>query len=404
MFKNGFKAIIDPGGASYLTHYSVEESTPLYMHGNSFYLRLLAVKTVPTTTKVVTGIGEAEDWEHPEGKSEDETEEVPEAGITDRQIESKMSLTPQSRIVDMRNRLKQLGYVIHGSKEEVWKRLKRAEKEEFRRLEKERLKNAEIQMRNEDLVQSGAQVKAPDEPTPEERARYALTHLPTAAWCEHCTQGKGKENPPKKTAGDRAVVQIDYPHLKADGSFEETKKHPAVIVMTAADRQTGLFTALSIPAKKPAKDYVVKSLKAFVSQLGHLQVAIRSDGEPQILTICNELRDELNKLRGKEVVVKAYTEQAPRYSPQSMGAVGSAQKTLKGDFLTLRSALEEKMGTQVTPATCISVDDMPRFLDKRKIWSKLENSLRGSDPTQDKFSHLGSVYCSELHAQQVEGK
>ena len=82
MFKNGFKAIIDPGGASYLTHYSVEESTPLYMHGNSFYLRLLAVKTVPTTTKVVTGIGEAEDWEHPEGKSEDETEEVPEAGIT----------------------------------------------------------------------------------------------------------------------------------------------------------------------------------------------------------------------------------------------------------------------------------------------------------------------------------
>ena len=168
MFKNGFKAIIDPGGASYLTHYSVEESTPLYMHGNSFYLRLLAVKTVPTTTKVVTGIGEAEDWEHPEGKSEDETEEVPEAGITDRQIESKMSLTPQSRIVDMRNRLKQLGYVIHGSKEEVWKRLKRAEKEEFRRLEKERLKNAEIQMRNEDLVQSGAQVKAPDEPTPEE--------------------------------------------------------------------------------------------------------------------------------------------------------------------------------------------------------------------------------------------
>ena len=177
-----------------------------------------------------------------------------------------------------------------------------------------------------------------------------------------------------------------------------------MIVMTAADRQTGLFTALSIPAKKPEKDYVVKSLKAFVSQLGHLQVAIRSDDEPQILTICNELRDELNKLRGKEVVAKAYTEQAPCYSPQSMGAVGSAQKTLKGDFLTLRSALEEKIGIQVTPATCMAVDDTPRSLDKRKIWSKLENSLRGSAPTQDKFSHLGSVYCSEFHTQQVEGK
>ena len=359
MFRNGFKSIMDPEGASYLMHGFTQDCIPLYMYGNSFYLKLLAVKTVPMNTQIpealvapVSGMGSPEDWEHPEEQVEeaDGGEDPPEAEITDRQIESKMSLTQDSTIKEMRQRLKDLGYVVHGNKADVWKRLKKAEKEEMKRQEKERLKNAEIQQRNEDLVQSGAQVKAPDQPTEAERARHALTHLPTAPWCEHCTKGKGRDNPHRRTDGDRAVVQVDYSYLKADGNVEETTEDAAEIVLTAADRQTGLFTALSIPAKKPEKDYVVKSLKAFVSQLGHLQVAIRSDGEPQILQICNELRDELNKLRGKEVVVKAYTEQAPRYSPQSMGAVGSAQRVLRGDFLTLRSAIEEKIGIKVTPA------------------------------------------------------
>lgn len=123
-------------------------------------------------------------------------------------------------------------------------------------------------------------------------------------------------------------------------------------MLTAADRGTGLYTALSIPAKKPEKDYVVKSLKASVSQLGHLQVAIRSDGEPQILQISHELRDELNKLRGKDAVARAFSEQAPRYSSQSTGAVGAAQRALKGDFLTstLRSDLEERIQSKVDPS------------------------------------------------------
>ena len=70
--------------------------------------------------------------------------------VEDRFIESRMSLTLSSGIVDMHARLKEFG----GSKEEVWKRLRKAEKEEYRRREKEKAKEAEIALRNQDVIQS----------------------------------------------------------------------------------------------------------------------------------------------------------------------------------------------------------------------------------------------------------
>ena len=137
--------------------------------------------------------------------------------------------------------------------------------------------------------------------------------------------------------------------------------------MTAADRGTGMYTAMSVPAKNFEKDYIVKSLKAFVAQLGHARITMRSDGEPTILQVAQELRDELNKTRGKEAEVRAHLEQAPRYSHQSMGAVGAAQRTLKGDFLTMRSDLEEK-ATQPSDER-MAVDGEACSLDQGTIWS-----------------------------------
>ena len=47
MFKQGFKTVIDPAGASCLMHDRTDDPIPLYMYGNSFYLKLLKVRTVP---------------------------------------------------------------------------------------------------------------------------------------------------------------------------------------------------------------------------------------------------------------------------------------------------------------------------------------------------------------------
>lgn len=356
LFRKGFSTVMNPKGQSYLTHEKAPDHIPLFMYGNSFYLRLLEVRTVPMVSHRPRAIvapvsGDVEDWENAGGEDAEEGGElIPEGEVSDRHITSRMTLTQDSTVKEMRERLKHLGYTVHGSKPQLWSRLKRAEKEEYKRIEKRRKEEAEIRLRNEDLVQPGSQVKAPSAPSEEERARHNLTHLPTADWCEHCVKGKGREMAHRITRSDRAVVQIDYSYLKADGSYEETTEDPANVVVTIVDRGTGLYSAFSVPAKNFEKEYLVKSMKAFVSQLGHIKVTIRSDGEPSILQLNHELRDELNKMRGKEVESKADSEQAPRYSAQSMGAVGAAQRTLKGDFLTLRSEIEAKLKAKINPA------------------------------------------------------
>eukprot|EP00435_Cladocopium_sp_Y103_P033607 s961_g8.t1 len=362
LFRAGFRTLMDCEGQSYLEHASVGDQIPLYMYGNSFYVRLMEVKTVPMVTRIPHAIvapvseeADAEAWENVGLDAEGAEEEIPMREVEDRFIESRMRLTPQSTIREMRERLKALGYVV----------------------------------------------KAPAGPTAEERAKHNLTHLPTATWCEHCAKGKGREAPHARTDGERAVVQIDYSYLKADGSYEETTEDPAVVVLTAADPGTGLFTALSIPTKNFEKDYMVKSLKAFVSQLGHIRITIRSDGEPTILQVSQELRDELNKPRGKEAEVKAHLEQAPRYSHQTMGAVGAAQRTLKGDFLTLMSDLKEKANLrtayedafggqytgQILPFGEVLLFKVPHSATGRKAGGRI---LKG-DSTWERGIFLGKV-------------
>ena len=394
MFRKGFKSITDPDGASYLYHNKFKDKIPLFMYGNSFYLKIHNVKSMPRDAKVQKAIaapvlGEADDWENA-GQSEEDVEEIPQREVDDRHIESRMSLTPSSTIAQMRERLKALGYAIHGSKAEVWSRLKRAEKEEYKRREKEAAREAEAAGRNADVMRPGQEVRAPVGPTEAERAKHELTHLPTQTWCQHCMKGKGKEDPHRRVESGREVLQIDYSYLKSDGSYVDGNQEAAEVVLTAADRGTGMFWAMGIPTKNFEKEYVVKSICGFISQLGHMQLSIRTDGEPTILQVANEIRDEMNKKRSKGEEVKVRTEQAPRYSPQSMGAVGAAQSILKGDAMTLKSALEGKVGLQISPAMNVWL-----WLVRHSAWSRARFGVKANLRTayEDAF---GSQYTGQI--------
>lgn len=169
----------------FLTHEDTEDAIPLYIQGNSFYLKMLGMRTVPMTTNLndvivapVLGRGDAEAWEQAGmNESADEEAPIPEVEETDRQVESRMCLTMENTVREMPARLKILGYAVHGDKAAVFKRLKKAEKDEAKRVEKERQKEAEVQARHEDLIQGERQVKAPGQPTEKERSRCNLTHM-----------------------------------------------------------------------------------------------------------------------------------------------------------------------------------------------------------------------------------
>lgn len=45
-------------------------------------------------------------------------------------------------------------------------------------------------------------VRAPREPSKEERDEHCLTHLPYRSWCRHCVRGRGREWPHRKVEED----------------------------------------------------------------------------------------------------------------------------------------------------------------------------------------------------------
>lgn len=90
---------------------------------------------------------------------------------------------------------------------------------------------------------------------------------------------------------------IDSSFLKADGT--ESVEDPAAVIVT-----------MSLPAKNLEMTYAVKSLKSFVSQLGHVHLAVRTDREPLITNVAERLREESNAALQEDT-----------NSPQSLGAV-----------------------------------------------------------------------------------
>ena len=72
-------------------------------------------------------------------------------------------------------------------------------------------------------------VRDPGLPTPEERARHELLHVPFRPWCEHCVKGKAADDPhpqraPSESGGDDGVpkVSIDYGFIKLEDTEPRT--------------------------------------------------------------------------------------------------------------------------------------------------------------------------------------
>ena len=400
LYRAGFVVTIGKDGASTLWHPRLDVHIPLFLYGNSFYLRLKDSeskyrhsRTPDAMVAPVSDANSPEGWEHVgEDEVEDEPnlQDLPElrGGVVE--DEGVGQLTPVSRVVDLRARLKELGWSTHGSKAVLFSRLKAAEKEEKKMRERRRKAEEEATARNEDLSPEVKMLPEPGKPTAAEVAKHNLTHIPSADWCEHCQKGKGKDKGHTKAEGavDRAVIQMDYSYLKADGT--ETVEDAAEVILTAVDTSSGMTTAISLPAKNWEMGYVVRTLKSFIGQLGHVNVALRTDGEPTVVQMAEQLRDELNKTRLKDAVVRAYTERTPRYSPQSLGHVGARQALIKGDTLTMKSKLEEDYKKSFTPK-----DTIWPWMVRHAAWVRSRFGLKANRRTayEDAF---GTSYMSAI--------
>ena len=79
-------------------------------------------------------------------------------------------------------------------------------------------------------------VPDPGEPTLEERARHALTHLPFRPWCEDCVSGRASDDPHRRaarqvSAGGFPKVSVDYGFIAEDDGDEDGGVQRTILVV-----------------------------------------------------------------------------------------------------------------------------------------------------------------------------
>ncbi|CAK0856887.1 unnamed protein product, partial [Prorocentrum cordatum] len=181
---------------------------------------------------------------------------------------------------DMRARLKEMGQPIYGRKDELWARLSDAE----RRLTAHHMKMKELERR--------------------------------APWCEACVRGNETTKPHKTLTFDqkdtgKAQITLDFCYLKTNGDWTEIGElePPAADIfattLVMVDRDTLMFNAVSMPTKA-VTDYAIASVSSFIEGM-HLTTAdIKTDVEPTIVNLVEEVRKKLNKGIKLEAKVRTY--------------------------------------------------------------------------------------------------
>ena len=135
-------------------------------------------------------------------------------------------------------------------------------------------------------------------PSREEVDSHMITHIPYRSWCPYCVRGKSKASAHRradKQEGQVPIVSIDYMYMEMKG--EETERGMPILVMR--DSESKWISSTVVP-HKGRRGYAIKRLKKDLEALGHRKMKLRSDQEPAILVLKEQVRMREEKiLRGR---------------------------------------------------------------------------------------------------------
>ena len=191
-------------------------------------------------------------------------------------------------------------------------------------------------------------VTTPATPTEAERRAHAIAHLPYRGWCEHCVSGKGVEEPHfRQDAGAsmERVVQIDYSFYGSTAAIC-SEREAVRKVLVAVDTDTGMVYQIMCRTKGRQDQYVVAGICKFLTDLRCSDIVLQSDGEYPIRSIVAAIAQTAREKHG--LVIRE--RRAPKFSHQSQGSVEATIRHCRGHFRTLRSALENETGLEISMA------------------------------------------------------
>ena len=300
-------------------------------------------------------------------------------------------LSAWSPVAALRDLLKVLNGPTYGTKDELWKRLCEYEA----RAEQQLRERQWIEARKKELIQGSRPhepeiLDAPSKPDdPLEIERHEVTHIPPMPWCLACRLGKGRDASHFQSPAVReaAQIQIDFCFLRDDAAaYEVAEPVPENLwatILCAVDVATQNPLAIALPGKNAELEYVTGQLVSFIKRLGYTELVVRSDGEPSITAIVDRLMAEIKKTG---VQARVRSEKTPRYSSQSLGAVGSMQSLLQKQVRTLKTDLETKIKSHLLTSMAV----WP-WLVRHSAWLVERYQMRANGRTsyQDCF---GTIY------------
>ena len=201
-------------------------------------------------------------------------------------------------------------------------------------FEEETTYNEEYITEDEDTQQSAMPakgIKAPQQPTEQERKTHNLTHLPYRSWCSICVESKGRaNNHPQQKTSKLPVVQCDFANIK--GIHDKQ----VIPVLTAIDVETGMSMAIMVQDKQKQFTHLTQCLQTFLTECGRTQAILaptilQSDQEEYLVSLLKTTA----KTIGSNITVR----QSPAYSSQSQGSIERFHRTLFNQVRTLTAQL-----------------------------------------------------------------
>ena len=170
----------------------------------------------------------------------------------------------------------------------------------------------------------------PGTPSDKEIKEHSLTHLPYKSWCWICRGARGYS---------RAHLHSDdfceIPIVSADYFFMGEANSPGCIAsLIIKDCQSKCIIAFAVPKKGKGEEYVVQRVLQALAFLGHRELIFKTDQEPAICSLIDEVRDSWSG--------KLMHERSPVGDHRANGWIEAGVKTVAAQIRAIRSAFENK--------------------------------------------------------------
>lgn len=197
-------------------------------------------------------------------------------------------------------------------------------------------------------------------PSEATRTTHMCVHCPPRSWCEHCVKGFAMEDPHKrrdKSKHNIPEIQMDYMFVgsasrkdkkdkkdakgSADQAKENTNSEEEKIICAIHVVDVVSLCRMVMVCNKGLVDHVSKAIVDFLKEVGRSKVVIRSDNEPAI----KALVDDVVRNREDETLV----EEIPPGNSQTVGTVEHGNYQVGCQIRALRSSVEARLGITLVP-------------------------------------------------------